>query len=397
MNCTPLDQSNGSLLQNVTIGNYTQTVNSDNGNRTTITNDFAIHDNVNNALYHYVLPVICCFGILGNILNLIILSRKSLTVHMERLEKYAHSHLIAQALSDLMYCIAFLPRTFEPQRIFHPSYTSPWLLYDAYHIAVINTFLLSSSWLTVAMAMSRYIAIRYPMQARQRLGMMVTRIDIGIIFILSFLFNVHRYFVKTIHAFPCQEGGYAYFTYDDGELRRSPHAELTYRWIYFVIGIIFPLIALAYCNVFFIRALHTSQKLRRQYSTYSSSSDSSDHSNILTLTLCAIVVLYMLLVVPAEIITFLNDYIKEHFDNHGSDIVFAWHSLSAAICNNMQAFNFAVNFLLYYMINVHFRRVIMNALCCRVDSPRPRRRFGLSSQSHERSAMLSNNSAEVMS
>ena len=182
---------------------------------------------------------------------------------MERLEKYAHSHLIAQALSDLMYCIAFLPRTFEPQRIFHPSYTSPWLLYDAYHIAVINTFLFSSSWLAVAMAVSCYIAIRYPMQARQRLGMMVTRIDIGIIFILSFLFNVPRYFVKTFHPFPCQDGGYAYFTYSDGALHRNPHAELTYRWIYFVVGIIFPLIALAYSNVFFIRTLRTSQKLRR--------------------------------------------------------------------------------------------------------------------------------------
>ena len=181
------------------ISNGTQTVDSNNGNNTTSYNNFANFDKVESVLYHYVLGTICCFGILGNILNLIILSRKSLTVRMERLEKYAHNHLIALAVSDLMYCITFLPRTFKPQNIYlYPSDTSPWLLYEVYHIAVINTFLLSSSWLTVAMAVSRYVAITYPVKARERLGMMVTRIDIGIIFSVSALFNAPGYFTKTI-------------------------------------------------------------------------------------------------------------------------------------------------------------------------------------------------------
>ena len=372
------------------VSNDTQTVDSNNGNNTTNYNNFANFDNVESVLYHYVLGAICCFGILGNILNLIILSRRSLTVHMERLEKYAHNHLIALAVSDLMYCITFLPRTFKPQDIyFYPSDTSPWLLYEVYHIAVINTFLLSSSWLTVAMAVSRYVAITYPVQARERLGMMVTRIDIGIIFSLSILFNVPRFFTKTIYPNECQEGGYVYYPFNDGALQSNPNAELAYEWIYFVVGIIFPLIAVAYCNVFFIRALHTSQRLRRRHSNYSSSSDSSDSSRILTLTLCVIVVLYILLVIPAEIIMFFDDYIKEHFQKHGNSTVFAWFSLTAAICNNLQAFNFAVNFLLYCMINVNFRRVIVNALCCRVESPRPRRKLTWS----ERSTMLSTTTA----
>ena len=361
---------------------------SDNGNSTNTTKDNTNFDDVEFVLY-YVLGAICCFGILGNILNLIVLSRKSLTVHMERLEKYAHSHLIALAVSDLMYCITFLPRTFKPPDYSYPSYTSPWLLYDVYHIAVINTFLLSSSWLTVAMAVSRYIAITYPVQARERLGMMVTRIDIGIIFSLSVLFNVPQYFTKTIHSKKCQQGGNVYFSLKDGALQSNPNAELAYEWTYFVVGIIFPLIAVAYCNIFFIRALHTSQKLRRRHLNYSSSSDSSDSSRVLTLTLCVIVVLYILLVIPAEIIGFFDDYITEHFQNHGNHVVLAWYSLTAAICNNLQAFNFAVNFLLYCMINVNFRRVVVNALCCRVESPRTRRILTW----RERSTMLNTTTA----
>ena len=265
MICTPLNQPiiNGSLPLdlNASFTNDTHTV-SYMDNATIHSNDLVIYDRVEYILKQYILPVICCFGILGNVLNLMILSRKSLTVHMERLEKCAHGHLIALAVSDLMYCVTLLPRTFMPMFV-HSSYMSPLVLYDAYHTAVINTFLLFSSWLTVAMAVSRYIAICHPVRARQHLGMIASRMDIGIIFIFSVLFNVPRYFMKTIHNYACQEGGYSYFTMTDGALYKTPRDESIYQWIYFVIGIIIPLIAVAYCNIYFIQALQSSRNLRQ--------------------------------------------------------------------------------------------------------------------------------------
>ena len=313
------------------------------------------------TLYLYVLPVICSFGIFGNILNLVILSRKSLTVHMEKLERCGHSHLIALAVSDLMYCVTALPRTFKPL-FAQASYISPWLLYDAYHGAVINTFLLCSSWLTVAMAVSRYIAICYPMKARQHLGIRTTRMSIVCIFIISVIFNVPRYFQKAIHRIQCQEGGYSYYIYH-GPLHTNTHGEHIYLWIYFVVGIMFPLLAVAFCNIFFFRALRASMKLHRSSCHYSSSSSfsSSNTPNILTFTLSIIVVLYILLVTPAEIIQFFKSYVMDQY--LGNEQVLVSFSLASAICNNLQTLNFAVNFLLYCMINVHFRSVIMRAIC----------------------------------
>ena len=316
------------------------------------------------ALYSYVLPVICCFGILGNILNLVILSRKSLTMRMERLEKCANGHLIALALSDLMYCITVLPRSFKEQFV-QATYLSPWLLYDAFHGAVINTFLLCSSWLTVAMAVSRYIAICYPVRARQHLGLTTTRMGIVCIFVISVIFNVPRFLLHTINWIKCQEGGYSYFVFV-GPLRINAHVEHIYLWIYFVVGIILPLIAVAYCNIYFIRALQASKKLRRNSCAYPSSitthtSSSSNTPNILTLTLSIIVVLYILLVTPAEIIQFFKASVFQHY--HSNERVLAYYSLASALCNHLQTLNFAVNFLLYCMINVHFRRVIRNIVC----------------------------------
>ena len=385
MMCTPL-RANGSSQQNVTHGNITQALYSFTDSAT---DDLAIYDNVEYVLYHYVLPMICCFGVLGNILNLIILSRKSLTVHMERLEKYVHSHLIALAASDLMYCITIMPHAFNPKVFSHPSARSPWLLYDIYNIAVINTFLLFSCWLTVAIAVLRYITICHPMRARQYVSLMATRKDIGVIFILSVLFNVPRYFTHTIYEVECMEGGYVYYANPNGALSKNPQQSI-YGWMYFVVGIVLPLIALAYCNIFFIRALQTSQNQQRQHSSQrhgSSSTSASNHSRILTLTLSSIVVLYVLLVVPAETLTFFQDYVREHYKNNGDRTVYARFALTVAICNTLQTFNFAVNFLLYCMFNVNFRRVIMRACHCQSESPRPRQ------SSSERRSMLSNETA----
>ena len=383
MNCTQLDQplENGSLLLDVNMSAINDTdIAKDMSNATISSNDLMMYDRVEYILYHYVLPVTCCFGILGNILNLMILSRKSLTVHMERLEKCAHSNLIALAVSDLMYCVTFLPHTCMPIFI-HTSYMSPLVLYDAYHTAMINTFLVFSSWLTVAMAVSRYIAICFPIRAHQYLGILASLMDIGIIFICSVLFNVPRYFTKTIHKTACQEGGYSYFTIP-GALHIHPNAEFIYQWIYFVVGIIMPLIAVAYCNIYFIRALQSSRNLRRQHSSHGQekTSSSSNVPSILTLTL-SIIVLYLLLVIPAEIIMFFKDYAIKHFADTGNNIVIARYSLAAAICNNLQIFNFVVNFLLYCMINVHFRQVIKNACCCKAVKPTHRRSITWSERS----------------
>jgi hypothetical protein len=329
------------------------------------------------VLYQYVMPALCCFGIVGNILNLVILSRKSLTMNMERLEKCAHGHLIALAVSDLMYCITALPRAAKPAFV-STSYVSGWLLYETYHGAVVSTFMSSSSWLTVAMAVSRYIAICYPVKARQHLGITATRIGIFAIFILSILFNLPRYFILSIHHIPYKNGGNLYFTFS-GPLRSIPHAEDIYLWLYFVLGIVLPLITVTYCNIYLIRALHASLSLRRQHARGSVTAPT-----LLTLTLSIIVVLYVVLVSPAETVLFFRSSAMRHLRGDA----LASYSLAMAVCNIMQTLNFAVNFLLYCLINVHFRNMIRDVVCGR--------RNGLAyGASGERSSMLTHNTATV--
>ena len=57
------------------------------------------------VLYSYVIVGICGFGLLGNILNLVVLTSKGLQKTMDRMEKSAHCGLVAMAVSDMCFCL----------------------------------------------------------------------------------------------------------------------------------------------------------------------------------------------------------------------------------------------------------------------------------------------------
>jgi len=129
---------------------------------------------VEEFIYKKVILAVCVFGIGGNLVNFFVLSQKSLTYLMERMEKSAHYGLIALAVSDLFVCVAALPTVFYGTGRGNGGFAHATfdfrLVHKLYGNGVINTFMLSSTWLTVTMALSRYIAICHPLRARQIIG-----------------------------------------------------------------------------------------------------------------------------------------------------------------------------------------------------------------------------------
>ena len=62
--------------------------------------------------FEVVVPMISFLGIVGNILNLIVYTRRRMLSSMDRLEKSATYGLVALALSDMFFCMAVFPHTF---------------------------------------------------------------------------------------------------------------------------------------------------------------------------------------------------------------------------------------------------------------------------------------------
>lgn len=311
--------------------------------------------NTIDIMHRYVIHFICLFGIVGNFFNLIILSRKSLTTHMERLEKSGHLGLIALALSDFLFCVTMFPHALMDKAYFSSPSIDFWLIYTCYSHALINTFLLASCWLTVVMAVSRYIVICHPMKARQSHGVSASCCVITLVFFVSAVFNIPKYWENIIHVTLCENGNKEYMTYPNEQYKQSSIA-VVYKWLYFSLGIVLPFIVLAYCNLFLIKELKKSSKMRKQCSTHKSSS-----TKVLTLTMVILVLMYIVFVTPAEILLFWQPYVEQQFSND----VISSYGLAVAICNSMQAVNFAINFILYCVINVHFRRVIREMILCK--------------------------------
>ena len=309
---------------------------------------------VENFLYSRLIVVICIFGVFGNVLNLLVLTRKGLQKHMDRMEKSAHYGLVALALSDMLFCFAVIPNAWVDKQQFYYSSRSFNMYYKLYGDSVINAFIMASTWLTVAMATSRYLAICHPLRARDIIGMTFAKLSIVLVFVLCVLFNLPRFWNEDIEHMDCVGGSVVYFP-RPGIMKRNKTGQTAYMWLYFVFGILVPLIALAFCNINLIRALQQSTKMRRKFQNKDTNTTQTTHH--ITLTLIIIVIMYFVLVVPAEAINFIKDVIIE--EGHATD----GFNVANAVVNTLQAINFACNFILYCAVNVHFRRTLVDLFC----------------------------------
>lgn len=301
-------------------------------------------------IYSYVVGSVCVVGLLGNMMNIVVLTSRSLRGRMEQMEKSVYTGLGALAVSDMMFCLCALIHAYiGPRRTFYSQFNFEMFLHT-YNSGIMNTFILSSTWMTVAMASSRYVAICHPIRARTIIGMTFTKWSLVCIFFMCMFINVPRFWEDEIRSYRCLEGGMEYYV-DTGPFRKSKFAYLIYSWCYFVVGIILPFTMLSFCNIHLMKALRDSHRMRRRYRRNNHIKDPGRH---LTLTLVIIVITYIVLVTPAEIIVFLRDLVIST-----EELAFTQaYNHVLAITNMMQSINFAFNFILYCIVNVKFRSVI---------------------------------------
>lgn len=270
------------------------------------------------------------------------------------------------AVSDALFCIAVLPRAHIGVGAFGYRQYDWRIVYEAYGDALVNTFIVSSTWLTVAMAVSRYVAICHPLRARQIIGRSFATVTLGGVFAISVLANIPRFLRNRIDAIPCLEGGHLYFV-DIFWPADHPTLDRAYQWTYFVVCITTPFVFLIFCNVNLIVELRRSLRMRTETTgsrvgRRSGGGSDSGAANRITLTLIIIIAMYFALVIPAELMNFVHE---SAVSNVG---LVDTYNVAVAVANAFQAVNFALNFLLYCAVNTHFRqtfvRIVYRAFCC---------------------------------
>ncbi len=302
-----------------------------------------------------VVPTIAMLGILGNILNLAILSWRSWNKEDDTLEKVALVGLISLAASDLCFCLTIVPTyaVWKPSSFdYSRSFALLYIVYGGYFQ---NIFIKTSTWLTTMVATSRYIAICHPLRARMCFGLTPTKVAIISTYAFWAVFSLPLLWEFQIIEYPISNVTSVYVI-DLGALSKRPVLMSTCTYVWALIGYFVPVAMLAYCNVCLIIALRQSQLLRESVASSSRTKSSSAHqaNHRITLTLILLVIMFILLVSPSELLHFCNHISHETAERYSTI------ETATLVCNILQAINFAFHFVLYCVVNVTFRRTLIN-------------------------------------
>ena len=355
----------GFLLQMQDVG-----VVSDTGSDTTLglldqggsSTDVEHMDMVKNYMISVVNPSLCIFGLLGNILNVFVLTHGRIKVTLGcSMERSAHTGLVALAVSDMLYCAtAFCDGLLNRRQTAFESL--PGLYVQIYGPYLQNVFLHTGAWLTVIMAAGRYAAICRPLQARCLVNTRVMRTAVLSSFVVWIVLDLPRIWTYEIVSIDCIRPEFTYHILDHGQLVLNDRFKMALTYIWAILGFLLPVVTLSYCNFYLVKALRESLRTRRMYCVSPKSGQASKSGARISPTLIAIVFMYLILVSPSEILHFWYYTIgKEDVEQF---------NLAITVTNLLQTLNFAANFVLYCIVNVHFREACMELMLGRCSSRR---------------------------
>ncbi|XP_021372380.1 thyrotropin-releasing hormone receptor-like [Mizuhopecten yessoensis] len=367
-------------------------------------------------------PTVCAFGLVGNVLNLMVLTREKIHCTLTKMEKSAHIGLIALAVSDFMFCFLALMFTILPLEGVYKD-VSPVLYYHWLGPSFITIFIITSTWLIVVMAGERYLAVCHPFKARKIISLKRTRITISLVYTVCIMLSLPLFFENVITETRCFNNSFRYKIESRSEF--GDEFVPIRRMIWAVLFDFLPSAALLYFNICLIWKIHKAKKIRREMAPGQSKDmviyrhgreNTSTHTerdytqlqsmvhnkstvvtrhnghsynittvkkvpgkphfkcrfanaklkkrhsesalNSVTATLVAVVVLFLVLVSPSEVLKFT--YAKLNEGKVGPKYT---SKMITYVTNFMQALNFSFNFVLYCAVNKSFRDTLASIFC----------------------------------
>ncbi|GFR24328.1 probable G-protein coupled receptor AH9.1 [Trichonephila clavata] len=302
--------------------------------------------------YGIIGSIIIGLGVLGNLINLFVLTRPSL-------KGVTFVYLTWLAISDLMSLLvsaSSLPRFLGIQ----PKTYLAAVYYAHGEIPLVNAFMASSIFIVVALSVDRYFSVCLPTRFKEVHNIQRARRSITAAYICAFTLYVPICFQKCVVPFNFNKT-VEYGVYDN--LNVVDHT--AYRIYLLVKEIIVRLGPALLLTIFNITIIMTLQKtLTKRQDRLGISSTGSLPSNMrcrekqrLCTLLAGITVLFIISMVPAAILTLLNSDDEEfHFG----------FQLFRAFANIMELSNYAMNFYLYCTCSSEIRKTFTSLVATHI-------------------------------
>lgn len=279
-----------------------------------------------------IYPVLCFPGIVGNILSLVVLFHKDMATSTNiYLSALAISDTV-KLFNDVLYFVVILMKNISAEN-------AGLLMAELYPYAhyIFNFAVCVTAWLTVSIAIERYISVCHPIRAKEMCTISRARNTSILVFVAMLIISVPsalRY--RAVQVFD-QTLNTSCYQVEPTELGRNQSFMVPYTWIQNLFRSIVPLVVLIILNARIVNELNKERIKGRSLSG----------RNRITLIMIIIIVVFLVCITPDAVMSmfFGFGYVEE--DNVVKGI--------REITDSLLAVNSAFNFVLYCTLSQQFR------------------------------------------
>ncbi|XP_013407406.1 sex peptide receptor-like [Lingula anatina] len=291
---------------------------------------------------------ICIFGIVANILNIIVLTRKSMRTSTNFI-------LTALAVSDGLTMAAYLPFALQYYCVYgtNPSLerdtlaAAQFLLFYANFSVTVHTV---SVWLTVTLAVFRYLYIGWPRHGQVLCSIERAKMAIGLNYFLCPVFCIPNYITLGIS----NNSGYW-----GVETKSEPAYQMTIRTFYFwehaFLLKLIPCFILTIMSILLVKGMKDAEKRRLKLGGHNQTNNVSrmnqnvrgKKTNRTTRMLLVVVILFVITELPQGILNLISGLDSEVFQNVYTPL--------GDLMDIIALTNSGINFILYCTMSKQFR------------------------------------------
>ncbi|XP_069112457.1 FMRFamide receptor-like [Argopecten irradians] len=325
--------------------NWTTTTNATLSNVTSVMVTSGADQQWAKIIYTYLGPSICAFGILCNILNLIVLMQ-------HQLKESPYTYLTGLAFTDLgalLLSFLFMVFSHKNQGVYF------WRFFEAHiFIPFVNICTNSSVWIVVLLTIERFLFVRHPLWAKATCDRTSAKVKIVCIILLILALNIPRFLVFKVSYLP---DGTPFL---NSTVFRKSDTFHAINWVYALVINFIPLVILSTANIYLVVAVKRASIQREVLQIRNNKEAAWQREQMrLTITLISIVFLFIICMIPSAFADFPiayalfgKGYTQEEFG------LLPAYRITGYISNLLVWCNLSINFVLYCAFNNKFRRVM---------------------------------------
>lgn len=295
-------------------------------------------------VYGIFINLIGLFGIFGNAISMIILSRPQMKSSINYLLiGLARCDTVLIIIAVLIYGLpaisTYTGLLFDYKFIIYPK-----IIRYLYPLACIAQFV--TVYLTLTVTLERYIAVCHPLKARSFCTYGRAQVAVMVIVIFAFIYNLPKFWEITVYHERHWKYNITVYCVFPTELRSNEYYVTLYiHWMYFFVYYMFPFIALAIFNMAIYQRVRKANRDLQQLSRHQ-----RREIGLATMLLCVVVVFLICNILPLV------------SNAHETFIADPPHWM-VQFGNLLVTINSSINFIIYVIFGRKFKRIFLKLFC----------------------------------